>query len=98
MGAEVRLARKALGWTLDNLASEAGVSKGYISQLENGLRNPSVEKLMGLARTLGTTVSCLLGEPPLNLTGKRVSFVSVTSKTVTLSFETGELTTFSLCL
>ncbi len=43
---ELRLAR---GWTQSQLAELAGTDKGYISQLENGKRDPSAETLRSLA-------------------------------------------------
>jgi transcriptional regulator with XRE-family HTH domain len=47
---------------LVDLARQAGVSKGYLSSLENGDSNrPSGEKLYGIAEALGVTMSDLLG-------------------------------------
>lgn len=41
--------RKARGWSQEHLASLADTSKGYISQLESGQRDPSAEMLRSLA-------------------------------------------------
>lgn len=47
--------RKAKGWTLDHLASEVGTSKGYLSDLERGKRDGSVQMLRDIAHALGVT-------------------------------------------
>jgi transcriptional regulator with XRE-family HTH domain len=52
--------------TLSQLAEEAGVSKGYLSALENEdsnsqSRRPSAETLYAIAKALGVTMSDLLG-------------------------------------
>lgn len=41
--------RKARGWTQEQLAQMVGTSKGYISQIESGARDPSAETLRSLA-------------------------------------------------
>ncbi len=58
-------ARRAAGWTQDELAAKSGVSKSYISMLERGGDHPltgkrtmpSREKLSDLARALRVDVS-----------------------------------------
>lgn len=42
-------------------APRAGVSRGYLSDIERGQRNVSVEVLCQLARALHVTPDCLLG-------------------------------------
>lgn len=44
--------RKRLGWTLDQLAGASDLSKGYLSLLESGKRDPSAEALRSLAAAL----------------------------------------------
>jgi transcriptional regulator with XRE-family HTH domain len=47
--------------TQEQLAQKAGVTQGYIAQLEGGLRrNPSLPTLKKLARALGVPVTELL--------------------------------------
>ena len=47
--------------TQEELAKKAGVTQGYIAQLERGLRkNPSLPSLRKLARALGVPVTELL--------------------------------------
>ena len=43
--------------TLDTLATETGLSKGYLSQIERGLSSPSVKALHSISRALGVTIS-----------------------------------------
>jgi transcriptional regulator with XRE-family HTH domain len=62
IGRMLRVAREAKGWTQDELARKAKLTKPYISQLENGVRkNPSLPALQRLAKALGVPVAELLG-------------------------------------
>jgi transcriptional regulator with XRE-family HTH domain len=62
IGRMLRVAREAKGWTQDELARKAKLTKPYISQLENGVRkNPSLPALQRLAKALGVPVTELLG-------------------------------------
>lgn len=54
---ELRLAR---GWTQSHLAQLAGTDKGYISQLENGKRDPSAETLRSLAAAFDVEAAHLI--------------------------------------
>lgn len=46
----------------EELADRAGLHRTYISLLERGLRNPSVEALAKVGRVLGLTASRLLAD------------------------------------
>ncbi len=59
LGARVRAARTAAGWTQADLAGTQ-FSKAYISAIENGLVQPSMAALAYLADRLGTTPSALV--------------------------------------
>ena len=61
-GERLRNARAHVGLTLEELASETGLSKAHLSRLESGERQPSLAALVYLARTLGVPISQLLGE------------------------------------
>jgi len=52
LGAVLRSAREARGWTLEQLSKRLHVTKGYISRLEGGKARPAVEMVETLARTL----------------------------------------------
>jgi transcriptional regulator with XRE-family HTH domain len=59
IGARIRAARTAAGWTQARLAGER-FSKAYISALENGLVQPSLPALAYLAERLGTSSAALV--------------------------------------
>ena len=56
----VRRARKAAGLSQEELASEAGLDRTYISQVERGKRNVTIVVLARIARALKTTPDRLL--------------------------------------
>jgi XRE family transcriptional regulator, master regulator for biofilm formation len=57
----LRTLREQRGLTQDQVASRAGVTKPYLSQLESGARkNPSLPVLKRLAKALGVPVTELL--------------------------------------
>jgi transcriptional regulator with XRE-family HTH domain len=60
VGDRVREVRQAKKLTQDQLAEKTGMSKGFISDLENGNRNVSSEYLLRIANTLGASVDYLL--------------------------------------
>ena len=59
----LRRQRKDLGLTLRDVAERAGLSVGFISQIERGIAMPSLSSLVSVARVLGVSVSDFL-EPP----------------------------------
>jgi len=60
----VKALRTGKGLTVAELSGQAGLSKPYLWQIEDGRRkNPSGEKLVLLASALGTTVADLMGAP-----------------------------------
>jgi transcriptional regulator with XRE-family HTH domain len=60
LGRNVRTARKALGWSQEQLAFETDIDRTYISGIERGVRNPSLDMLVKLAKTLKTSPPELL--------------------------------------
>jgi XRE family aerobic/anaerobic benzoate catabolism transcriptional regulator len=60
LGATVRARRNARGLTLKSLAQAAHVSPRFLLQLEGGVGNISVARLLDIADALGTTPSELL--------------------------------------
>jgi len=52
LGAFIRDQRERSALSLRKLAAQAGVSNPYLSQIERGLRKPSAEILMAIARAL----------------------------------------------
>ena len=55
-------ARLAAGMTQEELASKAGVSREYVSQLENGRKSPTVQVLLRVCRAMGASASELLAK------------------------------------
>ncbi|UCF68563.1 MAG: helix-turn-helix transcriptional regulator [Acidobacteriota bacterium] len=63
LGARIRELRDAAGLSLNALAESAGVSKGYLSQLERGEAvNPGYDVLRKIAAAMALPLSTLLGE------------------------------------
>jgi transcriptional regulator with XRE-family HTH domain len=63
IGQRIRLFREQKGWSLNQLAKESGVSKGYLWALEQDeAQNPSVDALGKVAGALEITTSDLLDE------------------------------------
>jgi CheY-like chemotaxis protein/DNA-binding XRE family transcriptional regulator len=59
-GASVRVWRDRLGVSQEELAERAGLHRTYISDVERGARNVSLESIEKLARALEISVSALL--------------------------------------
>ena len=68
LGERIKARRVELGWTQETLAAQAQVSKGFLSDLENGNRGVSAEKLLDIARELQLSLDFLMtgtgSEPP----------------------------------
>lgn len=69
IGSNIRNIRKSKGLILDELAHKSGISKGYLSKVENSDKAPPVSTLLNIAKSLGVSISDLFGE-----TGKTESF------------------------
>ncbi|MCC9183588.1 helix-turn-helix domain-containing protein [Mycolicibacterium mageritense] len=63
IGARVKQERQARGWTLDQLADAASVSRRMVVSVEQGAVNPSVGTLLRLSDALGVGLPALV-EPP----------------------------------
>ena len=59
LGEFIREQRRSAQLSMRNLASQAGVSNPYLSQIERGLRKPSAEILQSLARALRISAETL---------------------------------------
>lgn len=75
LGARVRQLRKARKVTLVELASSAGLSHSFLSQLERGLASPSMASLHRLAQALGTTQPALMAQAESDQSPAEVSLV-----------------------
>ncbi|HVX01063.1 MAG TPA: helix-turn-helix transcriptional regulator [Candidatus Babeliaceae bacterium] len=59
LGKKVRELRKAKDWTQEKLEENSGLDRTYISDIERGMRNPSLKSLEKLAKALKIKVSDL---------------------------------------
>ena len=92
IGARLRTARRSAGLTLDAVAVQAGLTKGFLSRLGRDGVSPSVASLVAVCGVLGLRVGELFeppqtslvraGEaPPINFGGERVREVLLTPGT-----------------
>ena len=77
IGPQIRRNRRKLGLTLDELAGRTGISKPYLSLIENGRvpNPPSDEKLRRIEQTLGFPAGELLTQAHLQRTPRDVRAV-----------------------
>ena len=60
VGERIKARRDELDWTQDDLATKAGISKSFLSDLENGKRNVGADKLLDIARALSLSLDYLM--------------------------------------
>ena len=58
-GASLRELRESLGLSQEQLGFDSEVHRTYISEIERGLKNPSIETLQKLAEALGTKANAI---------------------------------------
>jgi len=66
VGARLRSARHARGWTLEELATRSQMSVSTLSRLESGKRQASLELLVPLTRQLGVRIDDLVAPPTVD--------------------------------
>jgi transcriptional regulator with XRE-family HTH domain len=64
VGPRLKQLRRRRDVTLTDLAAETGISTSTLSRLEAGLRRPTLEQLLPLARAYGVTLDELVDAPP----------------------------------
>jgi transcriptional regulator with XRE-family HTH domain len=64
LGPRLKELRQRRDWTLTELADQTGISVSTLSRLEAGLRRPTLEQLLPLARSYGVTLDELVDAPP----------------------------------
>lgn len=64
LGSRVRLKRKGLGWTQEELAYKAGLDRSYVGGIERGERNITFVILCDIARALDCDVASLTANLP----------------------------------
>ncbi len=60
----IRVWREARGLSASRLADTAGISAGYLSQIETGQREGTISTLQAVARVLGVSLDDLVPPPP----------------------------------
>ena len=60
LGKNVRKRRTALKLSQQRLAAKAGLDRSYVSDIERGVRNPSLRVMVSIANALRTTLAKLL--------------------------------------
>lgn len=58
-GAAIRAIREAIGVSGSALAPRCGVSQGYMSQIETGAKQPTVEVMARIAEQLGVPLDAI---------------------------------------
>lgn len=60
LGQRIKLRRTELNWTQEELAHKAHISKGFLSDVENGKRGIGADTLLDLGRVLGVSLDYLM--------------------------------------
>ena len=61
-GLKLKTLREEAGLTLQELGDSVGVTNSMIAHMERGLKTPSVEVMVRIAKCLGTTLDELVKE------------------------------------
>ena len=72
--------RCAMKWSLDKLASVTGLSKSYLSQIENCEKTPTIMTLTKIAYALKVNVQVLFGDQSPSQAPVRLSIVKPTER------------------
>ncbi|MFO1210453.1 MAG: XRE family transcriptional regulator [Amaricoccus sp.] len=89
LGPKIRRCRRAKDMTLQQVSERAGLSIGFLSQVERGMSTPSLASLCNIAEALGATVDAFvkpsLQQSAVSRPGERESFsLGDTSRTYEL--------------
>ncbi len=87
-GERLRAARRERGLSLGALAEAAHVGKGSLSEIENGVRNPTLGTLYALAGALGVPLATLIADRP----GVRVASPGIEARLLDVSHDGGPQT------
>ena len=63
VAANIKQRRKALGLTQEALAQEAGISSQHLSKIERCACSPTMDTVVRIALSLGTTPAALFEDP-----------------------------------
>ena len=62
LGTQLRKQRKDKKLTLKTVAEKAGISEGFLSQMENNVKAPSLDTLMNVCNALEVNVGDVLNQ------------------------------------
>ncbi|PYP90834.1 MAG: hypothetical protein DMG65_10010 [Candidatus Angelobacter sp. Gp1-AA117] len=60
LGDRIREVREERGWTLEKLAEKTGLSRSFLSEVENNKATPSAESVLKISNALGVSLDYLL--------------------------------------
>ena len=60
IGDNIRIARKAKCWSQETLAHRANINAAYLSEVERGQENISIDKLQAISHALGVPLTKLV--------------------------------------
>jgi transcriptional regulator with XRE-family HTH domain len=92
-GERLRAARRERGLSLGALAEAARVGKGSLSEIENGVRNPTLGTLYALAGALGVPLATLIADRPgvrVASPGVRVASPGIEARLLDVSRDAGD--------
>jgi transcriptional regulator with XRE-family HTH domain len=72
LGSIIRKHRKERKFTMKEVAEKAGISEGFLSQIENNVNTPSVDTLMNICAAIGINAGDVL-----NQVERQVKFVTI---------------------
>src|SRR5947209_20288810 len=86
VGQRLRAARRERGVAVGALAAAAGVGKGSLSEIENGIRNPTLSTLYAVAGALGVPLATLIADQ----VGARVASPGVEARLLDVTCDGGQ--------
>jgi transcriptional regulator with XRE-family HTH domain len=86
VGERLRAARRERGLSVGALAEAAGVGKGSLSEIENGIRNPTLSTLYAVAGALGVPLATLIADQA----GARVASPGVEARLLDVTRDGGQ--------
>lgn len=90
LGTRLRAQRRSLGLTLSEVADAAAVSMTYLSNIERGRGNPTLEVLTRIAAALGVDVGALVGNRAPSASDEPIDVVLASAPRSLLSFSRSE--------
>lgn len=82
VGLQLRRARTEQARTLRDVAREARVSLGYLSEVERGQKEASSELLNAICSALGLSLAKLLSEVTVDIAGRELASSEMTGLSV----------------